>query len=445
MTTTKEESEGFISDRIDEAVLYSSNAYKLFSDFMASLADSSKHLADIGSINTDVGSLNNYRVGRFSGSPPSWDGATVQDVEMPTLTPFFTIEKVGDITIPDVDEGLDAPSTDVLFYEQNYISTVLSTLQDTIVADFAGGTGLSAEVEEAIYSRDADRRERESAKRVEEIQYNFVGRGFSVPQGALTSALQQEGNARTLALQDQSRDVMIQAATMEQENAKTNKQYAVQLESILLDSHNKVQDRVLKAEDLRLSSAIEVWKSSWERYRALMDVAKLEADIELGKLQATTSANNAIAQMNISKIEAAKAEIDLEVAKIDAEVKSFSASVDSFSSFVKAYEVEEGSSIRGFEANVKQVEAKASLEIKAAEANIQAVIAVRSLLLEAAKSGANVSAQALASALNSVNAAVSFGHHSSYSETDSYSYDQTKGLESGATTQNIHNFDESKA
>lgn len=441
--STREVAGGFITEQLEQATDHADKAQEALTSFMETLDNSSTNLSNIPFSDVtldDIGDLPHST----AIAPPVFTGdVSVGDFDV-SLAEYIPI------VLPDMPDMpvapiVDTPNPELLFFESEYISSVLSSLESVLATNLAGGTGLSAEVEQAIYDRDAVRRDLASDQQLQEIQYAFTGRGFDLPSGAFVSALQQEMQSRTLAHQEASRDVMIKAADLEQKNMEIAVQYSVQLQSLLLDSHDKVQERALKKAESTLQHTFDLWLGSLDRYKNLLEAAKIEADVSIAYVDGTASANKAIADANAARVSAARLSLDGDIAVIDATIKQFEASISGYSAYMRKYEAEANAASSEFTAQARHAEAKATIELKQSEAHIQAIIAVRSLLLEAAKTGASVSAQSLASALNSVNAAVSYGYsaNSSYSTVDSY--DKTKTTPSGETTQNIHNFDETSA
>jgi hypothetical protein len=83
-----------------------------------------------------------------------------------------------------------------------------------------GGTGLSADVERRIYNRDKDRVLGEAARAEQDVLVGFSNKRYTVPPGAAMAALariRKESNDR---LASNSRDIVIQQATMELENVR---------------------------------------------------------------------------------------------------------------------------------------------------------------------------------------------------------------------------------
>ncbi|MCK5849594.1 MAG: hypothetical protein KAH23_01670 [Kiritimatiellae bacterium] len=432
--SAKQQAESYINERIEEANLHADNALELFDAFMTALSTSTSGITELGQIDGTLEDIGEYSPSYdlpIAPVSPDFNEPTVPSI---TLTPFVPVEPFGDIEIPELPDDVDTPPTMIPFYEADYISSVLDELRVSIMTGLAGGTGLDPEVEQAIYDRDLNRRDVEATNAYNETLNLWSNRGFEMPTGALSSALQQILNERVRNLGDQSRDIMIQAATLEQENLKSSRDQALQLENMLAGLFDKQQDRLFDKEKTQIQNAIDMWKMTWERYQNMMAAVKIEADINIAKIKASTDMNSNIADMNIAIITQAKTEMELELGLIDSQTRVFSAEVAAFEAKVKEYQTIEGVKMSSYETQVKHVVAQAELAVKAADANIQALISVRAIILESAKTGSNVSAQILASALNSVNAGVSYGYSGAYSSNHGHSYNETKEKPSGLTS-----------
>lgn len=92
-------------------------------------------------------------------------------------------------------------------------------VQDKIETDLAaGGSGLDADTEQAIYDRQQARQDLINEKRYDEVLGRWSSRGWNTPPGALSAALHEEMLEQTRAEAEISRDVMIKEAELAQAN-----------------------------------------------------------------------------------------------------------------------------------------------------------------------------------------------------------------------------------
>jgi hypothetical protein len=124
--------------------------------------------------------------------PPS---PNIEDVLVPTFNfpalPLFTD------TAPTFNEA--APNVALEWNEPVYYSPLLDDLRVKVRDVLAGGTGLPAAVEQALFDRARSREESQTTKAVQEAFDTFATRGFNMPPGMLVAqvnAAREEGQMR---------------------------------------------------------------------------------------------------------------------------------------------------------------------------------------------------------------------------------------------------------
>src|SRR5690606_8254268 len=116
--------------------------------------------------------------------------------------------------------------------EPKYESELLDDLMLQVRSMMAGGTGLPAAVEDALFSRARERLSAETQRAVQEAFDTWAGRGFSMPPGMLTKAVsvaQEEGRLKAAEL---NRDILVEAAKWEIENIRFAVQQGMALEQL---------------------------------------------------------------------------------------------------------------------------------------------------------------------------------------------------------------------
>ena len=425
--------EYYIVNRINEAVNYAFDAQQSLADLMKDMGTAAKDVATIDGVDPPSIDIREYFESESGGGTPddppdapTHDDLTPDVTFEPDRLDFYSLPEFGGLSpLPDRPDNSDAPSPEIQFYEEGYVSTLLEDLKQTLSSSFGGGTGLDAEVEQALYDRDRARREIEADEAIDSAMSFFAGRNFNLPAGVMASAVQKAVNEKNRTLSDQSNDVMVKAADMEQQNRTAILQYSSQLEGLLLDIHDKKQSRALEAEKTSVQAAIDSWRLTWERFNVLAEAVKIEADVKRVEIDAASSYNQSVASVNSSYIDAEKSKIDAEISRINAATTAYRSRVDAFGAEIQRHVTKEEGKIKSQDSVNKAELARADAAIKASQANLEAIIAIRSILLESHKSGTNVSAQVIASALQSVNAGVTYGYSGGYSS--SHRYDETKG------------------
>lgn len=439
--SSKNQTESYIGNQLERVNDVIDSAERLYNETMA----------DLGSV---IGSLGDLEVPlpddikkefsnqKFSGVVPVWAGTVDIAYDSPQLASYVEVPKITGVSLPDAPNDI-LPVTDIPFIEDRYYSALVLQFKTYLANGLVSGSGIPDAYEDAMYARDEARRNRETARLQTEISVEFSKRGFNRPPGAFASALAQASSDRAFILSDASRDVMVRRTELEQQFVQTINQAIPQIESLLIDHHNKEEERRMLVAKAGVDGAIEVWTNTWQRYRDLLEASKIEKELAIAQVNAAIETNKGIGLVNSQKLEEKKAALDAQIASVTSQTNVYSTLVSAFESSVNAYKSEQDVRIRVYESELKTETANAELRIKAAEASVQALISTQSILVEAAKANASVSAQVLASALNSINTALSYGHSSSYSWSDSY--DASKQLNSGEETINYHYFNMTQA
>lgn len=293
--------------------------------------------------------------------------------DAPTLNiPLFT-DSVGALpSIPDVSFA---------WSEVEYNTALLSSL-NTRLLDLVGGmsTGLTPEVENAIWNRARDRQNELTKTVIDDAAKLVASRGFKAPTGILTRLVQQALQDRANKDSDISREIMIKQAELEQSNFQFSVNSAIQLESQLISNFNQVQNRAFEAAKFTFQSVmmlfdakinlfnadvsafgvkVEIFKARLqaELTRLEMYKAQLEGQQIIGMINETQvriySAQVAAVQTNVdifkSRVDAARAQIEAQSEKIDI----YRAKLQGFESVIRAKALQ-------FDAYATQIKAEAT-------------------------------------------------------------------------------------
>ena len=324
-----------------------------------------------------------------------------------TLPSFSAVTPVNDAVAPTDLEGRfdaayrDAAPTMVAMID-GYVDAELVKLNpqyhsqmariETQLATYlAGGTGLNAGVEDAIYSRARGKNDAESRRTQDAAWSTAAERGFTLPDGALYSAIQQarQGGADNNARQ--ANEIVVMQAEMEQKNlqfAVTTStglrtamvsavlsymqnlttlngqalEYAKHILSMIIEMYNiavkayatkldgyKAEIAVYEVRVKAAMSYIQLYQSEINALAALTNMDHAKVDIYKAKIDALTSAANVYR----AQIEAVQGRVSLEKLQLDV----FQAKVQAFTSQVQA----KNSEWQGYTAAVEGETAKARL------------------------------------------------------------------------------------
>ena len=308
--------------------------------------------------------------------------------------------EAGPSTIAMVNGYVDAM---LAKYNPRYAEQMAS-IENQLATYMAGGTGLSPAVENAIYERSRSKADAEARRVRDGALKDMADRGFTLPTGALTSAIQQARQAGADTNAAASREIVVMQAEMEQKNLQfavttsaglrttllnaslsymqnlisINGQaidYAKSVVGMVVEAYNiaqKVFSSKLDAYradaavfETQLKSAlagVELYKAEIDGFSALLNADRQQVEVYKARVDTLQT----LANVYKSNIEATVAEASLEKLKLElfqAQVQSYAAMVNAKNAEWQAYQAE----IAGETAKVNVYRA----EIDAYQAQVQ--------------------------------------------------------------------------
>lgn len=237
---------------------------------------------------------------------------SLPDFEFPELPTF-------DATPPDAN-GITVPDVFINWAEPAYESELLDELQDKVKTMMAGGTGLPAAVEDALFSRARERDSAETRRAVQEVSDTWAARGFSMPPGMLAKqveVIREQGRLRAAEL---NRDIMVEAAKWEIENIRFAVQQGMALEQLTTNLHENMAKRLFEVARFQAEAQISVFNARITLFNAqnsafetLAQVYRTKLDAAISKLTAYKTAVEgqvALGQINQQRVEVFKAKLD---------------------------------------------------------------------------------------------------------------------------------------
>lgn len=357
---------GAIEDNTDIAKAYVDNKFALAWDYTSKAW---RQLSDL------IASLN-----RIDFQPQEWTKILVDANALPNLPDAYGqrpdihglldqyTTAINNVHFPDYPTLTPPPEVYFASEADPLKSLVLSKL-NALVTD--GGTGLGADVEEAIWDRMRDRQATENARQWSETEQYFAARGFDLPPGALSGRLNEISADIAKNNTNINNDITVEQARL----AQTNTHFYL-TESI--------------------KSAVDVLQEEGARYVAY---------------------NQYRHQEYIARVEAYKAELSGYVAIIDAIVKSIQAEADIYKADITLSGLATESTYKIADLRLRASIADAEISLKQMEGSIEQTKNNLALEIESIKAGVGVLGQICASALTSVSASTSFGMSTSIGES----------------------------
>lgn len=302
------------------------------------------------------------------------------------------VSKFDGLNIPDFDDTdapvLNAVEPSIREYipGTQYTSSLLSSVKELLEERVrTGGVGFDKATEDAIWDRGREREARAAQEAIDGLE-KMEGLGYAFPPGAYLAArtkLLAETDAQN---RGHSREVMIESARLQLDNAKHALTTAVQLESQLMDMNNQVEQRAFEMARYATQAAVEIYNAKVRAYASAVDFYGRKITIYEARIRAETAkveayrveiaAEEAKASINRSLVEQYKVQVDAALSAVDvykAEIAGIQAKAEVERTKVMIF----GEQVRGYTAQVNaytaQVEGfRARMEGETAKSRVYA-------------------------------------------------------------------------
>lgn len=346
-----------------------------------------------------------------------------------------------------------------------YTSSLLTALKASLGQRITqGGTGLSPDVENALWNRNREREAKSYRDAVADID-RMEALGYMLPPGIYLDARLKLATERDAQDRGHSREVMIKAAELELDNVKHALTTATQLEGDLINYANAVEQRLFESTKYATEAGISIYNSQVQAFTAMVEAYRAKAQVYESKIRgevakvdayrALIAAEEAKASINrtlveqykiqadvaLSAIEIYKAELvgiqtkaDIEKAKIEVygeQVKAYVARVNAYTAGVEGFRAKLQAETTKQQVYQSQVEAF-SARVNAAAKQIDSRIAAFRGLIDAKNAewdGYKATVQGEASrvqSLSAVNSAKADIYRSEVTGVSSYNDTLTK-------------------
>ena len=203
----------------------------------------------------------------------------------------------------------------------------MTALNDRLDELMQGGTGLNQSVENAIYERSKTKTNAEARRIQQAALSDMAARGFTLPTGALTSALQQARQAGADNNAQAARDIVVLQAELEQKNLQFAITTSAGLRTMIVNASAAYMQHVVSifsqsteyAKSV-FANTVEIYNATVRYYSAQMELYKGQVSIYQAKISAAAakveiykaeiSALQALTQVDMAKVNMYKAQID---------------------------------------------------------------------------------------------------------------------------------------
>ena len=150
-----------------------------------------------------------------------------------------------DATPPNAD-GLTVPNVFINWAEPEYQSELWDDLVEKVREMMAGGTGLPAPIEDALFARARERLSGEARRTERQAMDTWAARGFTLPPGMLQAQLDEVRQGERLKAAELNRDVFIEAAKWEIESIRFAVTQGIALEQAAMNLYENTVKRLFE-------------------------------------------------------------------------------------------------------------------------------------------------------------------------------------------------------
>ena len=351
---------------------------------------------------------------------------------------------LNEITVPTISiptYTLVAPTDELAFFEPIYQSDLQNALK-VALEDFVenGGTGLSSDVEDALWTRSRARQALLNERTYNEAEEYFASRGYTIPPGALggrlTEALAEQTRADAL-LND---EITIKQAELARAQSEYTMNAAINLEGQDKEKFNAMASRTLEAAKATVQVVLNLYDGKVKEYIAKVEATKLIVEAEKIKVDAAVAANSSTIEAYKADVDKYKTQLLSEIAIVEQIAKVYGFKIAGYEADAKVATLELDAQIKAYQGNIEQANNQTAMTLKEAELTVQSYLGALQLTAGSIEASGNISAQIAASALSAVNASASLGHATSWNK--GYDFNWNQSLSNSASLGESHSYDE---
>lgn len=220
-------------------------------------------------------------------------------------------------------------------------NTGVTDMHSRLQTMIAGGTGLPANIEQALFDRAIGRDEVSSVQAIAQSEQEWAAKGFDLPGSTLLARTQEIRQASRSERGRVNRELSIQFHNQEIENLRFSVQQGIALEGQLLQAYTQIYDTARQLADGHFVVAKSVFDTYLDQFRLQLqiyqtdtEVYKIQLEAELTKLEVYKSeleAQRIIGTLNQQLVEI----YETELRGVLASVEVFKAQVEAANSQIQ--------------------------------------------------------------------------------------------------------------
>lgn len=198
------------------------------------------------------------------------------------------------------------------FVDQWFPAPCVQTSTDAWICDtIAGGLGLPVSVENAMWQRARENEVTDQLRREGEAVISFVGRGFAMPSGVLTSQLTVIRQETANKISSLNRDIIIKSAEIRIETVRFAVEQGIRLRLGLITALIDFIRARIALYDLMRSRAVSyteakraLWQGAAAYYQALLSLEELKLRRDIADIEFTLKDREIFAQAFVGLVQA---------------------------------------------------------------------------------------------------------------------------------------------
>jgi len=334
---------------------------------------------------------------------------------------------INDIIVPEISiptfPDLEMGNPSFNFEETPFYSDIADALGVKLLDLIQnGGTGLGAEIEDAIWSRARARQELQNETLYEETEKYFSARGWDLPTGALAGRLQRTQEEIDRNNNQMNYEISIEQARLAQTQTQFSLSAGIQISGQERDYINAVSNRALEAAKTAVQVLINIFTAKVQERIAKLEVIKTEVEITGLQVSAQAEANRSNAAIYSADIDKYRAQVQSELGIIESLARIYTAKLAGYEADTRVAVSMLDGQIKEFLGKVDQERTRTELSLKEAELTLNSYLGALGLNIETTKAGANIASQLAASALSGISASAHLSDTYGRSLSQGYSH-----------------------
>lgn len=229
---------------------------------------------------------------------------------LPALPHFYDLNLPAPptLTIPTFagvrpDLNFSVPALTFAFTEQVYDSDLLEAVKARLLFQSQGGTGLPANIEQALFDNARRRIDGAIAASVQGVAEDFSNRGFAEPPPVMARRMREVRQAAQNETAQIGRDILLRATELERDQLNNFVVQGIALEQTLISAHLQREQRTFEAARYVMEATLK-----------LFDAQVAKANVAATLYQAEAAAYRELIGAEIAKATVYKTQVDAQAA-----------------------------------------------------------------------------------------------------------------------------------